>query len=102
MCGIIKEFNEFLKEYKVMPLAIAFIMGVAITALVQSLVSDIVMPIVTPFMPGGEWETAVWTIGPVKLGVGPFLAALVNFIIIALVVFMIAKTVLKEKKVGKK
>ena len=102
MCGLLKEFKDFLKEYKVMPLAIAFIMGVAITALVQSLVDDIVMPIISPFMPGGDWQNARLVIGPVELGWGPFLAALVNFIIIALVIFMIAKLLLKEKKVGKK
>lgn len=100
--GIIKEFKEFLKEYKVMPLAIAFIMGVAITALVQSLVNDIVMPVVTPFISGGEWETATFAIGPIVLKWGSFLSALINFVIIAFVIFMIAKIVLKEEKVKKK
>lgn len=100
--GLIAEFKDFLKEYKVMPLAIAFIIGGAITALVQSLVSDIVMPVVTPLIPGGDWQTSTLTIGPVTLGWGPFLAALINFIIIALVVFAIAKYVLKEEKVTKK
>jgi len=100
--GIIKEFKEFLKEYKVMPLAIAFIMGVAITALIQSLVKDIVMPVVTPLIPGGEWETATFAIGPIVLKWGSFLSALINFVIIAFVIFMIAKIVLKEEKVKKK
>ena len=100
--GIIQEFNDFLKEYKVLPLAIAFIMGAAITALVQSLVADIVMPIVSPLIPGGDWQTATFTIGSAVLGWGAFLGALINFVIIALVVFIIAKTVLKEEKVTKK
>ncbi|MEK6937785.1 MAG: MscL family protein [Nanoarchaeota archaeon] len=50
---ILKEFKEFLEQYKVMGLAIAFIMAMAANALVQSLVKDIVMPIITPFIPGG-------------------------------------------------
>lgn len=100
--GIVQEFNDFLKEYKVLPLAIAFIMGVAITSVVQSLVKDIVMPIITPFIPGGEWETATLAIGPIVIRWGSFLSALINFIIIALVVFMIVKIVLKEEKVTKK
>jgi len=100
--GLIKEFKDFLKEYKVMPLAIAFIMGVAITAVVQSLVNDIVMPIISPFMPGGDWQTATLTVGPVTLGWGPFLSALINFVVIALVIFMIAKFILREEKVTKK
>jgi large conductance mechanosensitive channel len=85
-----------------MPLAIAFIMGAAVTAMVQSLVSDIIMPIITPFIPGGEWKTATLQIGPIFIKWGSFLSALINFIIIAAVVFMLAKMVLKEEKVTKK
>lgn len=46
------EFKEFLKEYKVVPLAIAFVMGVAATALIQSVVNNLIMPLITPFIPG--------------------------------------------------
>lgn len=100
--GIISEFKEFLNEYKVVGLAVAFIMGAAVTALVKSLVDSIIMPIVAVVLPSGDWQTAVVELGPVKLAVGAFLAALLNFIIIAFVVFMIAKMVLKEEKVTKK
>lgn len=100
--GILKEFKEFLDEYKVMGLAIAFIMGAAITALVQSLVKDIIMPIITPFIPGGAWQTATFKMGPILISWGSFLSALINFIIIAFVIFMIAKLLLKEDKVTKK
>jgi large conductance mechanosensitive channel len=100
--GIIKEFKEFLNEYKVIGLAVAFIIGAAITALVQSLVNNIIMPIITPFIQGGEWQTAKLELGPIVLGLGAFVGALLNFVIIAFVVFMIAKYVLKEEKVGKK
>ena len=100
--GIFGEFNEFLREYKVMPLAIAFIMGVAVTAMVQSLVNDVVMPIITPFIPGGQWKDATLAVGPVVIRWGSFVSALINFVIIAAVVFMLAKIVLKEQKVTKK
>jgi len=100
--GIMQEFKEFLQEYKVMPLAIAFIMGAAVTAMVQSLVSDVIMPVITPFIPGGDWKTATFALGPILIKWGSFLSALINFIIIALVVFMLAKMVLKEQKVTKK
>ncbi|MEK6942488.1 MAG: MscL family protein [Nanoarchaeota archaeon] len=99
---MIKEFQEFLQEYKVMGLAVAFIMGVAITALVKSLVDNIIMPLITPFIPGGAWQEATLNLGPVVLKWGAFVAALLNFVIIALVVFWIAKKVLKEEKVVKK
>lgn len=100
--SLVKDFMDFLKEYKVIALAVAFIIGTALTVLVQSLVNDIVMPIVTPFIPGGAWREATVALGPIVLRVGSFIGALVNFIIIAIVVFMIAKMVLKEEKVGKK
>jgi large conductance mechanosensitive channel len=60
------------------------------------------MPIITPFIPGGAWQTAKLTIGPIVLSWGAFLGALINFIVIAFVVFMIAKMVFKEDKVAKK
>jgi large conductance mechanosensitive channel len=96
------EFMEFLKEYKVIPLAIAFVMGVAITALITSLVNNVIMPIITPFIPGGAWQTATFALGPIVIGWGAFVGAVINFVIIALVVFMIAKMVLKEEKVAKR
>jgi len=102
MKELIKEFKEFLNEYKVTGLAVAFIIGVAATALVKSLVDNIVMPVITPFIPGGAWQTATWKLGPIVLGWGAFLGALINFIVIAFVVFLIAKFVLKEEKVTKK
>jgi large conductance mechanosensitive channel len=100
--GVISEFKDFLYEYKVIPLAIAFIMGIASTALIKSLVDNIIMPIITPFIPGGAWKTATLAIGPIVISWGPFLGELINFIIIAFVVFMIAKRVLKEEKIEKK
>lgn len=96
------EFKEFLKEYKVVGLAIAFVMGIAATTMVKSLVDDIIMPILTPFIPGGEWQTAVWNLGPIVIKWGSFLGALINFIIIAWVVFIVAKIILREEKVSKK
>ena len=55
MTEIISEFRSFLKEYKIVGLAVAFIMGSAATTLVQSLVNNIVMPVTTPFVSGGDW-----------------------------------------------
>lgn len=52
--GFYKEFMDFLNEYKIAGLAIAFIMGVAATSLVKSLVDNIIMPTVTPFIPAED------------------------------------------------
>ena len=101
--GLVKEFKDFLKEYKVIGLAIAVIMAFAANTLVKSLVDNIVMPFITPFIPGGAWQTAVFNIWVWKgIGWGPFLAALIYFIIIAWVIFLIAKFMLREEKVTKK
>jgi large conductance mechanosensitive channel len=100
--GIISEFKEFLKEYKVIGLAVALIIGLAATALVKSIVDNLVMPLITPFIPGGAWQTAVFSIGPIVIGWGALLGAIINFVVIAFVVFLIAKYALKEEKVTKK
>jgi len=100
--SLMKEFMDFLYEYKVIGLAIAFIIGVAATALIKSLVDNILMPIITFFIPGGAWQTATLTLGSIVITWGKFLADLIYFIIVAFVVFIIAKKVLKEDKVEKK
>lgn len=92
---------DFLREYKVLPLAIAFIMGVAITALIQSLVNDIIMPLITPLLPGEDWKAATLNIGPIVIRAGAFLSSLINFVIIAFVVFLMAKIILRKEKVEK-
>jgi large conductance mechanosensitive channel len=102
MMGIIKEFKEFLKEYKIVALAVAFVIGIASTTLIQSIVNNLIMPVITPFIPGGAWQTATFSIGPIIIGWGALLGAIINFVIIAFVVFMIAKVFLKEEKVTKK
>lgn len=99
--SLILEFKEFLYEYKVIPLAIALIMGIASTALVKSFVDNIIMPVITFFIPGGAWKTATIALGPIIIGWGPFLAELINFIIVAFVIFITAKKILKEEKVTK-
>jgi large conductance mechanosensitive channel len=100
--SFLKEFFEFLKEYKVIALAIAFIIGVATSSLIKSFVDNILMPLITPFIPEGAWKTATLNIGPISIGWGAFIGEAINFIIIAFVVFFIAKKILKEDKVTKK
>ena len=102
MKKLLLEFMEFLKEYKVIGLAVALVMGLAAVALVNSVVNNLVMPIITPFIPGGEWQTATFSIGPIVIGWGALLGAIINFIVIAFVVFLVAKYALKEEKVKKK
>jgi len=102
MLEVVKEFKDFLKEYKIIALAVAFIIGVAATALIKSLVDNLIMPTITPFIPGGAWRTATIALGPFVWGIGAFIGELINFAIIAFVVFLIAKYMMGEAKVTKK
>ena len=95
---MIKEFLDFLKEYKVISFGIAFVMGSASTNLVNSLVKDVLMPIIAPLLSSKSWETAMLNIGPVSIAYGSFLAALLNFVILAFLVFILAKKLLEPSK----
>ena len=93
--GLVDEFKVFLSKYGVVGLAVAFIIGGAAGRLVSALVSDILMPIITFFIPGGAWQEATWTIGPIVLAVGHFVGSIIDFLIIALAVFWIMKVIEK-------
>ena len=95
-------FIAFLKEYGIIGLAIAVIIGAAVGKLVSALVADIIMPVVTFFIPGGDWRAAKVALGPIVFALGDFVGAVLDFLIIAFVVYLIAKWILKEEKVAKK
>lgn len=90
-----KEFLAFLKEYKVVSVAMAFVMGSAATNLTNSLVKDILMPMAEPLMSGEKWREAVLSIGSVQIAYGSFLAELINFITLTLIIFLIVRKLLK-------
>jgi large conductance mechanosensitive channel len=95
---ILKEFLNFIKEYNIVALAAAVVMGTASTALVNSLVKDIFMPIISPLLSSNAWREAVFQIGPVALKYGAFMAEVINFLIVSLVVFLVVKKLMKEHK----
>jgi len=92
--GFIDEFTEFLLKYQVIGLAVAFIIGAAATKMVTATVTDIIMPIIAVLIPGGDWSQVVQA-GPIKFLVGDFVGSLIDFIIIALVVFLVVKFLMK-------
>lgn len=92
-----EEFMEFLNKYGVVGLAIAFIIGGAAGRLITALVADLLMPIVAVLIPGGDWRTTVFQAGPIKFLLGDFVGALIDFIIIAFVVFLLSKQLSKTK-----
>ena len=93
--GFSQEFMAFLNKYGVIGLAIAVIIGGAAGRVVTALVSDILMPIITFFIPGGAWRTAILAIGPIQLAIGDFIGVVIDFIIIAIVVYYVMKQISK-------
>ncbi|UCB61321.1 MAG: MscL family protein [Candidatus Bathyarchaeota archaeon] len=106
--GLWKEFMDFISKYKVMGLAVAFIMGVYLGGLVQAMVTGLVMPLIGLAIPGlGNLATFKIPVPPTELdsqgvpvdvnyvgqlfGVGEFIAALITFIIVAFVIFILVK-----------
>jgi len=98
--GLVKEFMTFLKNYQVIGLAVAVIIGAAAGKLVSAFVSDLVMPIVGLLMPGGDWRTYAFSltgeIGKNELKLGDFMGQMIDFLIIAAVVFMVVKYVMRQ------
>jgi large conductance mechanosensitive channel len=92
--GLWAEFKDFLGKAGVLGLAIGFIMGTYIGKVVSAFVQDIIMPVPGALIPGGDWRKAVVSI-PVGNGmnfaVGDFVGVIIDFAIVAAVIFVIAK-----------
>jgi large conductance mechanosensitive channel len=92
---MLKEFKEFAMRGNVIDLAVGVIIGAAFGKIVTSLINDIIMPLLNPAMPGGDWRTM--EVGP-GIKIGSFLATTFDFIVIAFVVFLVVKTINRLKK----
>lgn len=100
--GIVKEFKEFISRGNVMDMAVGIIIGGAFTAIVTSLVNDVAMPIIGKLTGGINFDTLNIVLGegeeaPV-IAIGSFILSVVNFLLIALVVFFMIKGINKMKK----
>jgi hypothetical protein len=99
---MLKEFKEFIARGNVIDMAIGIIMGSAFTAIVKSMVDDILMPIISGLTAGINYEDIVVNIGGASLRVGNFINAVISFLIIAFVMFVIVKTLNSIHKDDKK
>lgn len=88
--SFVKEFKTFVTRGNVIDLAVGIIIGGAFGKIVSSLVSDILMPILNPMIPGGDWKTI--EVGP-GIKIGSFLGTVVDFIIVAFAIFLLIKAI---------
>ena len=90
--GLWAEFKDFIGKYKIMGLAIAFIIGVYLGLLIQSLVKDLLLPAIGLVIPGlSDLATYAVVAMNQSFGVGNFLVALITFVIVAFVAFLLVK-----------
>ncbi len=96
--NLILQFKSFLKNYKVMGLAVAFIIGLYLGGLVQALVKDLLLPLIGLLIPGlSDLGTLKGVLFNQEFLIGDFLSALITFIIVAFVIFLIVKIMKRFK-----
>ena len=91
-----RDFKAFLIKQNVLALAIAVVIGAALTQVVDSVVADIIMPIVGAVTPGGEWRDWTLNVGAVRFGIGNLLNAVLNFLIVGLVAWRLMKAFVRS------
>lgn len=96
---IIKEFKEFISRGNVMDMAVGVIIGGAFTAIVNSLVKDLINPLLGIITGGVDFSSLSITIGkgenPAVFAYGAFISAIINFLLVALALFLIIKVINK-------
>lgn len=88
---MLKEFKEFISQGNVLDLAIGVVIGSAFSAIVTSLVDDLIMPLVGIFLGGVDFSGLSVQVGDAKFMYGNFLQTVVNFLIIAFCLFLVVK-----------
>jgi len=94
---MIREFKDFIAKGNVMDLAVGIIIGAAFTAIVGSLVEDMINPLIGLFIGGIDFGGLSASVGEATFSYGNFVMAVINFLIVAFVVFMLVKAVNKVK-----
>ncbi|HEX5439105.1 MAG TPA: MscL family protein [Gemmatimonadaceae bacterium] len=91
-----REFKAFLLKQNVLALAIAVVVGTATNSVVQGLVNDFIMPIVTAVTPAGaKWQDKTADVGRVHFAVGHFASVALNFILISFIAWQLTKLFIK-------
>lgn len=99
---MLKEFKEFISKGNVLDLAVGVVMGSAFSGIVTSLVNDIIMPFVGLLIGGIDFSGMKATVGKASIMYGNFIQNIVNFLIIAMSIFVFIKFINRLSKKVKK
>ena len=102
MKKMLNEFKDFIARGNVIDLAVGVVMGSAFSAIVTSLVNDIIMPLVGILIGGVDFAGLSANIGDAKVMYGSFIQAVINFLIIAFCIFTFVKAINKLNEKAKK
>lgn len=98
----LSEFVEFVREQGVVGLAVGFILGGSVSKIVTSITNDLINPLVALILgSAGDLRTMTWHVGRANIGWGNFLGTFIDFVVIAIVVFLGVK-ILKLDRLDKK
>lgn len=95
---MIKEFRDFIQKGNVLDMAIGVVIGAAFKAIVDSLVEDLLTPLLSAFTAGVDFKDWVVSVGNINFALGNFINNIISFLIIAFVMFLIVKAFNKFKK----
>ena len=96
--SMIQEFKEFAMKGSLIDMAVGIIIGAAVGNMVSTLVENILMPIIGVLLGGVSFQELSYTVGDAAIGYGAFIQAMIDFLIIAFVIFMILKAIAKMKR----
>lgn len=91
--GFVAEFKEFISRGSVMDMAVGVIIGGAFTAIVNSLVNDILMPVIGVIIGGLDFSKLSVKVADATVSYGLFIQNIINFLLIALCVFILVRTI---------
>jgi large conductance mechanosensitive channel len=91
--SIVQEFKQFAMKGSLIDMAVGIIIGAAVGKMVSTLVENILMPIIGMLMGGVNFADLSVTVGDASIGYGAFIQAIIDFLIVAFVIFMILKAI---------
>lgn len=100
MKNFVEEFKAFAMKGNVIDLAVAVVIGAAFGKIVSSLVENIITPLIGLMMGGVDFSGLMYTVGEAEVTYGVFIQSIIDFVIVALVIFLVIKAIAKAQNLG--